>query len=123
MESLQAIASELIQVDGNIWGVCVVNNSGQIVYQTDNWDLSGDIGAIMGLTEGVGSIELVGIRYVVVENIPERVIGTNVTGKGHVIICPAAGKGKVVCYVKPDASPREAVLNAMNYSRKIGDYL
>ena len=49
----------------------------------------------------------------VVENTEERKIGTNITGKGHLIICPVpiGGTGGLICYINPQAGPRDALLN------------
>ncbi len=122
MEQVPQLAFELTQVDTNIWGVTVLDANGSLVYKTENWDISAEIAAVAQTNEKTSSIELSGVRYVVVENIPERIIATNVMGKGHLIICPA-GRGKVVCYINPAAGPRDSLLSVMNFSRKIGAFL
>ncbi len=122
MEQVPQLAFELTQADTNIWGVTVLDANGSLVYKTENWDISTEVAAVAQTNEKTSSIELSGVRYVVVENIPERIIATNVTGKGHLIICPA-GRGKVVCYINPAAGPRDALLNVMTYARKIGAFL
>ncbi len=119
LEQIPQIAYELTQADQNIWGVTVLDASGNVVYKTENWDISAEVAAVSHTNEKTSSIELSGVRYVVVENIPERIIATNVTGKGHLILCPA-GRGKVVCYINPAVGPRDSLLSVMNYARKIG---
>ncbi len=118
-EKVENLVWELIDVDNNVGGVCVINKSGKVVFQTDNWDLKGDADNLLKLNESASSVSILGIRYMIVENVPERIIGTNVTGKGHVIICPA-GKGIVVMYIIPTAGPRDALFDAMTFSGKIG---
>jgi len=122
-EKVENLVWEVIDVDNNIGGVCVINKSGKIVFQTNNWDLTNDADALLKLNEAASSVSILGIRYMIVENVPERIIGTNVTGKGHVIICPAGKAGIVVFYVVPTAGPRDALFNAMTYSSKIGAVL
>ncbi len=122
MEQIPQLAYELTQADASVWGVSVLDSSGQIVYQTENWNITAEAQTIMRLAEGTQAITISDVRYVVVENIPERIIATNVTGKGHLIVCPA-GRGKIVCYINPAAGPRDALLNVMTYARKIGAFL
>jgi len=122
-EQVENLAFELLDADQNIGGVCVIDSSGNIIFQTENWDLTNDAASIMKLDESASSISLLGIRYMIVENVPERIIGTNVTGKGHLVICPAEDKGKIVCYIVPQAGPRDALFNVMTYGGKIAAVL
>ena len=122
LEQIPQIAFELTQSDTNIWGVTILDANNNIVYRTDNWDISAEVTTVAQINEKTSAIVLSEVRYVVVENIPERIIATNVTGKGHLIICPA-GNGKIICYINPAAGPRDSLLNVMNYARKIGAYL
>jgi hypothetical protein len=103
--------------------VSVINKSGKIVYQSENWDLTGDADHLLKLNESASSVSILGIRYMIVENVPERIIGTNVTGKGHVIICPAGRVGLVVYYIVATAGPRDSLFNAMTYAGKIAAFL
>ncbi len=122
MEQLPQLAYELTQADSNIWGVTILDANGSLLYKTENWDISAEVAAVAQSNEKTSSITLSEVRYVVVENTPERIIATNVTGKGHIIICPA-GRGKIVCYINPAAGPRDSLLSVMNYARKIGAFL
>lgn len=47
-----------------------------------------------------------------VENTEERKIGTNITGKGHIIICPVpvGGTGTLVCYINHKQIPIKCFL-------------
>ena len=126
MSEIENIIDELLNEEQNIYGVAVIGKDGSLVTQTDNWDISGDLGKINELIaaeEGVGRIEIQGIRYMVVENTPERKIGTNVAGKGHIIICPVpiGGTGALVCYINPQVGPRDALFNAQDFAKKLVD--
>jgi len=61
----------------------------------------------------------------VVENTEERKIGTNITGKGHLIICPIpiGGTGGLVCYIDPAAGPRDALFTVQSYALKLNKTL
>ncbi len=84
-----------------------------ILSQTSNWDLNNDLDLINELLnqklelgeKGISSMIIQGIKYMMVESTEERKIGTNITGKGHLIICPIpiGGTGALVCYINPQA--------------------
>ncbi|MGV9170948.1 MAG: hypothetical protein ACOC44_12635 [Promethearchaeia archaeon] len=126
MSEIENIVDELLNEEQNIFGVAIIGQDGSLLMQTENWDISNDLGKInelIGSEGGIGRIELQGIRYMVVENTPERKIGTNVTGKGHVIICPVpvGGSGALVCYINPQVGPRDALFNAQDFAKKLTD--
>ncbi|OLS16138.1 MAG: hypothetical protein RBG13Loki_0243, partial [Promethearchaeota archaeon CR_4] len=77
-EKVENLVWELINVENNIGGVAVINQSGKVVFQTENWDLQGDADHLLKLNESASSVTILGIRYMIVENVPERIIGTNV---------------------------------------------
>jgi hypothetical protein len=117
MSVVENLVNELLDKEVNIGGVAVLSQN-KIVYQTENWDLTAEIPNIVNATKGGSSIALLGIKYMIVENTPERVIGTNVTGKGHLIIAPFP-KGIMVCYIVPQIGPRDALFNVQTYALKL----
>jgi len=75
--------------------------------------------------KGISSITIQDIKYMIVENTEERKIGTSITGKGHIIICPVpiGGTGALVCYINPQAGPRDALFAAQEYAIKLKDFV
>ena len=67
------------------------------------------------------NITIQGIKYMIVENTEERKIGTNITGKGHLIIAPVpiGGTGALICYINPAAGPRDALFAVQTYALKL----
>jgi hypothetical protein len=57
----------------------------------------------------------------IVENTEERKIGTNITGKGHLVIAPVpiGGTGALVCYINPAAGPRDALYNIQEFAKNL----
>jgi hypothetical protein len=95
-----------------VGGIGVISSDGAILYQTENWDLSSHLRLILdNVKANKGSITLFGVKYMIVEHTPERIIGTNVTGKGHIILAPYQ-KGVLVSWVLPEVGPRD-VLNEL----------
>ena len=128
---IETIIDDLLSEEHNIFGVAIINKSGAIITQTENWDLSNDLGTINELLgaklelgqRGMSSLTIHGIKYMMVENTEERKIGTNITGKGHLIIAPIpiGGTGALVCYINPQAGPRDALFTVQSYALKLVD--
>ena len=133
MSEIEAIIDELLDVEQNIFGVGIISKDGNLVTQTENWDLTKDLSLINELLnqklelgqKGISSITVQGIKYMIVENTEERKIGTNIMHKGHVIICPVpvGGTGALVCYINPQAGPRDALFAAQEYALKLNNLL
>jgi predicted regulator of Ras-like GTPase activity (Roadblock/LC7/MglB family) len=127
--NLETIINELLNEEQNVFGVAIINKSGSLVTQTENWDISGDLTTINKLLstklelgqKGMTSISIQGIKYMIVENTEERKIGTNITGKGHIIIAPIpiGGTGALICYINPQSGPRDALFNVQTFARKL----
>jgi len=133
MSDIESIIDDLLNTEENVFGVAIIGKSGNLITQTENWDVSGDLNAINELLnlklelgeKGITSISIQGIKYMIVENTEERKIGTNVTGKGHLIIAPIpiGGKGALICYINPASGPRDALLNVQEFALKLKDFV
>ena len=131
--SIESIIDNLLDEEQNVHGIAIVGTDGTLITQTENWDLSGDLGPINELIQnnpdlgqkGITSITVQGIKYMVVENTEERKIGTNITGKGHIIVAPVpiGGTGALICYINPQAGPRDALFAVQSYALKLTNLL
>ncbi|MFX1503773.1 MAG: profilin family protein [Promethearchaeota archaeon] len=131
MSEIEALIDELLNEEQNIFGVAIISKDGRVLTQTENWNIVGDLELINELLnqklelgeKGISSITIQGIKYMIVENTEERKIGTNITGKGHIIICPVpiGGTGALICYINPQAGPRDALFAAQEYALKLKD--
>jgi predicted regulator of Ras-like GTPase activity (Roadblock/LC7/MglB family) len=126
---IEAIINDLLNEEQNVFGVAIIDKSGNMITQTENWDITDDIEDINKLLntklelgqKGMTSLTIQGIKYMLVENTEERKIGTNLTGKGHIIIAPIpiGGTGALVCYINPQITPRDALFSVQNYAIKL----
>ena len=129
MSEIESIIDELLNVEENVLGVAIIGKNGSLITQTENWDISGDLSILNELLNlklelgerGITSISVQGIKYMIVENTEERKIGTNVTGKGHIVIAPVpiGGTGGLICYINPAAGPRDALYNIQEFAKKL----
>ncbi len=115
--NLGTIMNQIMQMDPNITAITAVNASGAIIMQTQNWDLSADLLTIMGVWQGGGgSLNIQGIKYITLEASPERLVGTNVQGQGH-IVGMKVGTGAIIAYVSPQGEPRGALTTLIDATR------
>ena len=131
--SIENIIDDLLNEEEKVFGVAIIGKDGSLITQTENWEISGDLGSINELIQnnpdlgqkGISNITVQGIKYMVVENTEERKIGTNITGKGHLVICPIpiGGTGAIVCYIDPAAGPRDALFTVQSYALKLNKTL
>ena len=130
---IETIIDELLNEEQNVFGVAVISQSGSIITQTENWDISNDMGQLNELLntklelgqKGMSSITIQGVKYMIVENTEERKIGTNIQGKGHLIVAPVpiGGTGALVCYINPQSGPRDALFTVQTYALKLTAHL
>lgn len=108
MDEIKKIIDELgitaLETNIKIASVAVMSESGSIIFQTENWDLSNQTNNILNAIKGARSFVFNNLEFSVVETTPEGIIGTNNDGMGHVIIAPFQG-GILVSYAMPQANP------------------
>lgn len=129
MSEIEGIIDDLLNEEQNIFGVAIISKDGNLITQTENWDVSNDLNLLNELlgqklelgAKGITSLAIQGIKYMVVENTEERKIGTNITGKGHLIICPIpiGGTGALIAYINPRVGPRDTLFTIQEYAKKL----
>ncbi|MFX1420408.1 MAG: hypothetical protein ACFE9N_15970 [Promethearchaeota archaeon] len=130
---IESIIDDLLNEETNIFGVAIISKHGTLLTQTENWNIISDLDLINELLnqklelgeKGISSIVIQGIKYMIVENTEERKIGTNITGRGHIIICPVpiGGTGALICYINPQVGPRDALFTVQEYALKLKDFV
>ena len=129
MSEIESIIDDLLNEEQNIYGIGIISRVGELITQTANWDLTNDLALINEILnqkvelgqKGISSLIILGIKYMIVENAEERKIGTNIAGKGHIIICPIpiGGTGAIIAYINPQVGPRDALFNVQEYAKKL----
>lgn len=129
MSEIEGIIDDLLNDEKNVFGVGIISKDGNLITQTANWDLNNDLPLVNELLnqklalgeKGITSLTILGIKYMIVENTEERIIGTNLAHKGHIIICPIpiGGSGAIITYINPQVGPRDALFNVQEYAKKL----
>ena len=108
MDEIKKIIDELgilaLETSMQIAGVAVVSDSGNLIFQTENWDLTNQTNMILNVIKGDRSFILSDSKFTVVESDTEGIVGTNENGMGHIIFVPFQG-GVLVSYAMPRADP------------------
>ena len=108
---------DLMQSDPNIIAAAVIKGK-EIIYTTDNWDISGDVDRVVSSWIGQGAqfIMVSGVKYSVLQMGAERIVAISLKGEGS--ICGAKDEEhKLLCYLQPDGDARGA---AMAVQRALG---
>ena len=101
----------LMQTDPSILAVAVLKGK-DIVYSTDNWDISGDVGRLVSswVGQNAQSVMVSGVKYSVLQCEQERLVAISMKGEGS--ICAAKDdEHKIICYLEPDGDARGAVMD------------
>ena len=124
MDEIKNIIDKLgiiaLETNIKIAGVAVVSDSGNIIYQTDNWDLTTQTNIILNVIKGDRSFVLNDVEFSVVETTTEGIIGTNDNGMGHVIFVPFQG-GVLVSYAMPRADPPNTLAFLKTFAMRLSE--
>jgi hypothetical protein len=105
---IDEISNASLEANMKIASLAIISNSGNIVYQTTNFDISNQVTNILNVVKGDSSFFLNNLEFIVTGNPSEGIIGSNKSGMGHVIIIPFKG-GVLASYALPQADPKNAL--------------
>jgi hypothetical protein len=114
----QAI-NNLMQKDPTIIAATVIEGNDNIVYQTDNWDISPDLDRVLSSWRGQNAqfIKISGVKYSMLQCTSERMAATSIKGEGS-IVAAKDEEHKLIAYVSPEGDMRGAM---MDTARAVGD--
>ena len=107
-----------LENDIKIAGVAVISDSGKILYQTENFNLTNQTSFISKIMQGEPSFTLNGIEFSIDSKTTEGIIGTNRMGMGHVLLVPFQG-GVLVSYAMSKAEPIKALYFLKDFAIKL----
>ncbi len=107
-----------LEANTKIAGIAVMSDSGNLVFQTENWDLTNQTNFISNVIKGDRSFVFNNVEFTVVETTTEGIIGTNDSGMGHGIFAPFQG-GVLVAYALPQADPTKVLSFLKTYAMRL----
>jgi len=104
MGSFDEIFKSLVSANNTIGAMAVLDSSGKVVYATQNWKVNG--GELLNSWRNKDpSVSIQSVKYSTLSVTEERLIATNVGGKGHIVMSTVGDKGLVIAYVTPQGDP------------------
>lgn len=124
MDEIKQIIDELgidaFEANIKIAGLAVVSDSGKLIIQTSNWDLTKQTNNILNVIRGEPSINLSGMDFNIVEKTTEGIIASS--GMGHVLFASFQG-GVLVAFAMPKADTIKALTFLKNYAMRLNGKL
>lgn len=110
---------DLMQKDPNIIATAVIEGKSDIIYSTDNWDISPDLGRVLSSWRGQNAqfIKISGVKYSMLQCTSERMAATSIKGEGS-IVAAKDEEHKIIAYVSPEGDMRGAM---MDTARALGE--
>ncbi|TFG06752.1 MAG: hypothetical protein EU539_06765 [Promethearchaeota archaeon] len=122
----ETAAYNLMQSEPTIIAVAVIKGN-DIIYSTDNWDISADLGRVLSSWASMNSqfIMISGVKYSMLQCTTERLVATSIRGEGH-IVGAKDEEHKIIGYVEPDGPMNAAYMDtarALSSLSSTGPYL
>jgi hypothetical protein len=114
---MEEIANAALEKNTKIASLALVADTGKVVYQTKNWDLSNQTKIILDVVKGNKEFVLNTIKFSVISTDPTKIVGVNKSGMGAVLILKYKG-GLLISYVMPKASTEGALNFLEQYVKK-----
>lgn len=105
---METIGDESLEAGMKIAGMALLRPSGQVMYQSANWDLTSQAAVVLGVVHGNTQFLLNEITFSVVDTGAAGIIATNQGGMGSMVMHPLDG-GVLAAYVLPGADPTRAL--------------
>ncbi len=112
----ESAINELMQSDPNIIAGAVLKGK-DIIYTTDNWDISGDVSKVVSSWMGQSArfIMVTGVKYSMLKMTSELLVAMSYKGEGS-IVAAKDDEHKLIVYVGPEG---QALGTAMDVQRVI----
>ncbi len=101
----------LKQLEPDITSVVILEEEKEIVYHTENWDISEEVNKLVPIWESMSgkSITIMGKKFSILQSTPERLIATSIKGEGH-IIGAKDNERKLISHVKKEGNMLSAYI-------------
>ncbi len=93
-------SKEMVQAFG------VITTSGNVLWQSDNWDLAEDAAALgSAVKNNATSVVQNQVKYSTLRTTPDSLVARSVSGNGILVLAKIEGEKFVVAWADPNASP------------------
>jgi len=101
---------KLMETVPSIYAVAIIEEDNEIIYSTDNWDISPDINNLCSSWDCMNAqfIMVSGVKYTMLECEVDSMVATSIRGQGHIVGCKNEER-RIITYVEPNGD-RKAVI-------------
>jgi predicted transcriptional regulator len=105
LREIKAVIESIIKSEPEIISLAVIEGENNVVYSSDNWDISTDIEQINAIWQELKSKRIIisEIEYIIIQSTPERFIAINMEKSGSVVGLKDDER-KVICKLDVDGS-------------------
>ena len=116
----ESISRNLIEIMPSIYAIAIIDKNKEIIYSTDNWDISSDIENICSSWDSMKApfITISGIKYTMLECEIDSLVATSLRGHGHIVGCKDEVR-RIITYVEPNGDKKAAIVEISRILAKI----
>jgi hypothetical protein len=116
----ESLVNNLIEIIPAIYAVAIIENNNEIVYSTDNWDISADVENVCLSWEYLIApyIMISGVKYTILKCEIDSIVATSIRGEGHIVGCKD-GERKIIAYAEPNGDRKAAIVEISRILTKI----
>jgi hypothetical protein len=97
---IEGVVRNLFTENNTIGAIAVLDKNGRVLYATENWKVNGNE-LINSWRNKDPSVTIQNVRYSTLQTTEERLIATNVSGKGHIVMSTVGDKALLIAYILP----------------------
>ncbi|MFX1274693.1 MAG: hypothetical protein ACFFBP_06030 [Promethearchaeota archaeon] len=116
----ESLVNEMMTYAPDIYAMAIFENLNEIVFSTDNWDISADIKKICLSWNSlkIPFMIISGIKYTVLECEIDSIVATSLQGEGH-IVGVKDEEIHILSYVRPDGDIKSAIVELSRFLPQI----
>ena len=103
--------SNLMETMSSIYAVAIIEENSELVYSTDNWDISDDVENICSSWDHMNAPFIIasGVKYTMLECEIDSMVATSIRGQGHIVGCKDEER-RIITYVEPNGDRKAAIV-------------
>lgn len=122
--NFDSVIAQLQARNPNVTAIAILTLDGKVMYQTNNWNVVADApNLISAWREKAPSILVQGIKYSTLSSTDERLVATNVSGMGHIIMATARYRALLMAYVTPQGDTQGSYVDVSRAAAQLGAML
>ena len=99
-DDYERVVNNLLEIMPSIYAVAIIEENNEIVYSTDNWDISTDVENVCLCWDYMNApiIYVSGVKYTILECEIDSMVATSIQGQGHIVGCKDNERSIIMAY-------------------------